>query len=568
METLSSLKIQSWLTWFLRGILIFGFLILAARLVDLSVIRGNYFRSLAEGNRVRRVPILAPRGNILARGGELIVGNKEVKLHLIFDSESGYQKLKDVEGVSDNEIIEENQRNYVVGEAFAHLTGYLGEVSETELGKIRAECPDKGTRHLGALIGRGGLEQEYDCMLTGIDGEELIEVDAMGKKVRTLGRKKPIAGSDLHTTIDFGLQVKIAEQMKGKKGAVVATDAGGEILALYSSPSFDPNTFVSNDSDKVTKLLNDPNLPLFNRVISGKFHPGSVYKPLVAISSLEEGIIDEDYSFDDTGQIVINTPYGNFSYKNWYFTQYGGVEGKIGLVRALARSTDTFFYKLGELIGVEKIFSWSGKFGLNQKTGVDLPGEISGFVPSPEWKIEEKGERWFLGNTYHMSIGQGDLALTPIGVNNYIATIASDAKLCKPKILNKEEANVFFNRSRFSDAKNFQCEDLGINRDSLDLVKKGMIGACSSGGTGFTFFDFEDKSKGTKVACKTGTAETENGEPHAWFTVFAPVETPQIITTILVENGGEGSRVAGPIAREIFNYWFKVPTPTPSPTHE
>ncbi|OGM27232.1 hypothetical protein A2962_01840 [Candidatus Woesebacteria bacterium RIFCSPLOWO2_01_FULL_39_61] len=568
METLSSLKIQSWLTWFLRGMLIFGFLILAARLVDLSIIRGNYFRSLAEGNRIRRFPIVAPRGNIFARGGELIVGNKEVKLHLTFDSESGYQKLKDVEGVNDNEIIKENQRNYLSGETFAHITGYLGEVSEQELGKIRAECPEKGPRHLGALVGRGGLEQEYDCLLTGIDGEELIEVDAMGKKVRTLGRKKPIPGSDLHTTIDFGLQMKVVELMRGKKGAVVITDGSGEILSLYSSPSYDPNVFVSNDADKISQLLNDPDLPLFDRVISGKFHPGSVYKPLVVISALEEVVIDEDYTYEDTGQIVISTPYGNFSYKNWYFTQYGGVEGKIGLERALTRSTDTFFYKLGELTGVEKLTDWSNRFGLDQKTGVDLPGEIPGFVPSPEWKIKEKGERWFLGNTYHMSIGQGDLALTPIGINNYIATIASDAKHCKPKIINKEETNYFLNKFKSSDTQDFQCEDMDINKDSLNLVKKGMMGACASGGTGFTFFDFEEKSKGVKVACKTGTAETENGEPHAWFTVFAPVANPQIVATVLVENGGEGSRVAGPPAREIFNYWFKLPTRTPSPAHE
>src|SRR3989304_4339977 len=365
METLSSLKIQSWLTWFLRGMLIFGFLILAARLVDLSIIRGNYFRSLAEGNRIRRFPIVAPRGNIFAGGGELIVGNKEVKLHLTFDSESGYQKLKDVEGVNDNEIIN-----------------------------------------------------------------------------------------------------------------------------LYSSPSYDPNVFVSNDADKISQLLNDPDLPLFDRVISGKFHPGSVYKPLVVISALEEVVIDEDYTYEDTGQIVISTPYGNFSYKNWYFTQYGGVEGKIGLERALTRSTDTFFYKLGELTGVEKLTDWSNRFGLDQKTGVDLPGEIPGFVPSPEWKIKEKGERWFLGNTYHMSIGQGDLALTPIGINNYIATIASDAKHCKPKIINKEETNYFLNKFKSSDTQDFQCEDMDINKDSLNLVKKGMMGACASGGTGFTFFAF------------------------------------------------------------------------------
>src|SRR3989344_4940426 len=208
METLSSLKIQSWLTWFLRGMLIFGFLILAARLVDLSIIRGNYFRSLAEGNRIRRFPIVAPRCNIFARGGELIVGNKEVKLHLTFDSESGYQKLKDVEGVNDNEIIKENQRNYLSGETFAHITGYLGEVSEQELGKIRAECPEKGPRHLGALVGRGGLEQEYDCLLTGIDGE----------KGANLGKKKAYSRERLAYNYRFWLTDESCRTYERQKG--------------------------------------------------------------------------------------------------------------------------------------------------------------------------------------------------------------------------------------------------------------------------------------------------------------------------------------------------------------
>lgn len=568
METLASYKVQSWLTWFLRGVLILGFLILLARLIDLSIIRGSYFKSLADGNRIRRVPIIAPRGKIFARGGELIVDNKEVKLHLTFDKTEGYKKSEKVEGVREDEIIYENQRNYTSGINFAHVTGYLGQIGEEELGKVRAECPDKGPRRIGDFVGRGGLEQEYDCLLSGIDGEELIEVDALGRKIRTLGRKQPIPGNDIYTTIDFGLQTEIARLMNEKKGAVIVTDLGGEILALYSSPSFDPNVFISGDnSDVITKLLNDQDLPLFNRVISGKYHPGSVYKPLVALVALQEGAINKDFRFTDTGQIVVDSAYGTFSYKNWYFTQYGGVEGTIGIERALARSTDTLFYKLGELVGAEKIADWSGRFGLDQKTSVDLPGEIAGFIPSPSWKIKELGERWFLGNTYHMAIGQGDIALTAIEVNRYIAAIASGGTICKPDIFsNKVSSQSNFGVLRTNSNKE-TCSNLKLDKGNLDLVIKGMTGACSSGGTGYTFFDFEEKS-GVNAACKTGTAQTENGEPHAWFTVFAPIENPQLVATILVENGGEGSKVAGPIARDIFNYWFKVITPTPTLVHE
>ncbi|OGM59742.1 hypothetical protein A3A75_02210 [Candidatus Woesebacteria bacterium RIFCSPLOWO2_01_FULL_39_10] len=554
MQTLSSTKTQSWLVWFLRGLLILGFLILIARLIDLQIIRGKYFRALSEENRIRRIPIVAARGAIYARGGEILVGNKIVKKKVVFDSISGFRKEEVEDTATEVDVITEWIRDYTTGSDLAHVSGYLGEVSQEELGKIGAECQEKGPKKLGALMGRGGLEEQYDCVLVGIDGEELVEVDAYGKQIRILGRKLPIPGQDIKTSIDYPLQRKVAELMKGKSGAVIVSDTQGEIIAFFSSPSYDPNIFVNKGKqDEITKLLNDQSLPIFNRVIGGMFHPGSVFKPVVAIAALEEGIIDEDYTYDDTGFINIETPYGDFSYKNWYFTQYGGTEGKIGLEKGIARSVDTFFYKIGELTGVDKLTLWAGRFGLDQKTGIDLPGEIAGLVPTPLWKIRVKGERWFLGNTYHLSIGQGDIALTPIAVNRAISAIANDGNLCPPHLANEDSVS-----------GNYRCKKLDVNQENINLVKKGMVGACSSGGTGFTFFDFKEKA-GVDVACKTGTAETDKGEPHAWFTVFAPVEEPQIVATVLVENGGEGSKVAGPIAREIFNFWFKV-QPTLSPT--
>ena len=322
---------------------------------------------------------------------------------------------------------------------------------------------------------------------------------------------------------------------------MIVTDTKGEVLTLVSVPSFDPNLFINGANEKITAVLEDDNKPLFNRAIGGAYQPGSVYKPVVAIAGLEEGTIDKYYSYDDPGVLSIDTPYGNFSYSNWYWTQYGGREGEIGVSRAITRSTDTFFYKLGELIGVDKLNEWSQKFGLNEKTGIDLPGETVGLVPSPEWKEQTKGERWFLGNTYHMSIGQGDLALTPIAINQAISVVASEGLLCEPKIAQSGKEN---------------CAELPISEQSYNLVKEGMKGACMQGGTGFTFFDFEEK-EGITVGCKTGTAETGISDAtHAWFVSFAPLGEPEIVSTVLVEKGGEGSRVAGPVAREIFNYWF------------
>lgn len=548
MESLASAKTQSWLSWFLKGLLILGFLVLTARLIELQVIKGAYFRKLAEGNRVRRVPLGAPRGKILARGGEILVGNTKVNLRLVFDPASGYEKLDDIEGAPQDELTLEWVRDYELGEASAHVSGYLGEVNEDEVGKVNPECQDKGPRRLGAWVGRGGLEEMYECQLAGVDGEDLVEVDAVGKKVRSLGRLDPIPGEDLRTTIHYGLQKKVVESMQNKTGVVVVTDTKGEILALYSSPSFDPNVFVGGAAGSVADILEREDLPLFNRAVGGIFHPGSVFKPIVATAALEEGKVDEHFVYEDPGVITIQSPYGTFSYSNWYFTQYGRREGAIGIVRAISRSTDTFFYKLGEFVGVEELKSWANKFGLDEVTGVDLPQEVAGLVPSPEWKLEVRGERWFLGNTYHMSIGQGDIALTPIGVNTAISAIASGGIYCSPHIGQRPSGP----------EANFQCRDLGISQSTIRLVKEGMRGACSSGGTGFTFFDFTDKV-GKDVGCKTGTAETGDGETtHAWFVAFAPVDFPEIVATVLVEKGGEGSYVAGPIAREIFDYWFSA----------
>lgn len=520
MEYLSSVNNQSWLSWFLRGILILGFLVLIGRLVELQLIKGSYYRSLAEENRIRYVSIPAPRGKILARGGEIIVGNKEVKK----------------EGILAGEETTSWERDYKLGAAAAHITGYLGEASEEEVGKTDSECSDKGIRKLGALVGRTGLEEKYNCILSGIDGEELIEVDTKGNKLRTLGRRESISGRDLKTSIDFSLQEKISQIFANKKGAVIVTDPKGEVLALLSSPSFDPNKFIGKTDPKlIEQLLTNPDLPFFNRAIGGNFHPGSIFKPVVALAALEGGKINKSYNFDDPGVIKVNI----YSYYNWYFTQYGRTEGKIDLVRAIARSTDTFFYTIGEMVGAKEIGNWAHKLGYGEITGIDIPGEIAGLVPTPEWKLKVKGEPWFLGNTYHFSIGQGDLAVTPIEVNTAVTVIASNGFLCKPKII--KDGNY-----------DNECKNIGLKKENLDLIKKGMMGACSSGGTGYTFFDFMPQ-----VACKTGTAEiNEDGQTHAWFTVFAPADNPEIVATILVEKGGEGSKVAGPIAREIFDYWF------------
>ncbi len=529
---------QSWLSWFFRGLLVLGAAFLVTRLGELQIIKGAYYKDLADGNRIRRVAIPAPRGQILARSGEIIAGNTEIKKRIVFDPKEGYKKIDDTKDAPLDEVISEWTRNYPYGADFGHVTGYVGEVSQDEAGKTDPDCLGKGPRKSGNLIGKIGLEAQFDCSLRGIDGEELIEVNASGKKIRVLGTKNPVPGENIVTTFDAGLQRKTALSMEGKVGAAVITNGKGQVLSLFSSPSYDPNVFVQDDfisNKKKGELLTDPNLPLFNRAISGEYHPGSIFKIVTASAALEEGKITPDFTFDDQGVIKI----GDFSYSNWYFSQYGGKEGVLGLTKAIARSTDTFFYKVGELTGVDLLDKWATKFGLGIKTGVGLPGEANGLVPTPVWKRQAKGELWFLGNTYHMAIGQGDLTVTPLQANAIASVVSTNGKLCEPRIL----------------ADNVPCKDLGIKKETISEIKTGMIGACSTGGTAFPFFDFKPQ-----VACKTGTAETnEKDKTHAWFNAIAPADVainqPQIVTTILVEKGGEGSAVAAPIAKEIISYW-------------
>lgn len=545
MNSLAS-KSESWLPWFLRGILIVGFLILSAKLFETQIIKGSYYRALSEENRIRHIPIPAPRGRILARGGELLAGNLDVPKVIKFNPNGSYTITDDLTGVDPSEIIKDYRRIYPLGDKFAHASGYLSQVGGDAVGKIDPDCPEKGPRVSGMLVGTTGLEAEYQCELQGIPGEELIEVNTQGKKVRTLGRRDPVPGGDIKTTIDYGLQQEVANDMNGKKGAAIITDTQGQILAFYSEPSFDPNLLVNrNDPKAISALLSDTDLPFFDRVISGTFHPGSVFKPVVSIAALQEGAIDKSFLFTDPGVITVN----GFSYSNWYLTEYGRTEGTIGLTRAIARSTDTFFYKVGEMVGPNNIAKWADALGLNKPTGIDIPGETKGLIPTTDWKMSQIKEPWYLGDTYHMAIGQGFVAITPAEENAYIEAIASNGNLCQP---------------RFDQGSPAKCTRIDIRQNNLEQVVEGMKEACENGGTAYTFFDFPAKHNGQTIACKTGTAETaSDGTPHAWFVLFSPIENPKVVATILVEHGGQGSQVAGPIARKIMDYYFASSAGTP-----
>lgn len=531
---------------FILDLLILSLTFLAIlRLFYLQIIQGKKYEQLANENRIRKIKISGPRGIIFDRHGEILAKNQPIfKLKLPNQEKiiSRDEALSLQAKNEDENLYIDYIRVYPQGSDFAHIVGYLGEVGEE----------NKGDYQIGDLIGQTGVEKFYEEKLKGKNGGELVEVDATGKILRKIGKIDPTRGENLILSIDADLQRIAARQMAGKKGAVVGTNPKtGEVLILYSSPSFDPNVFVSSRSEREISFLisDEKNTPLVNRAISGIYPPGSTFKIVTSVAGLEDGKISKNTLINDPGIIYV----GPYKFANWFFTGYGKTEGEINIVRAIKRSTDTFFYKLGEMVGIERLIFWAKKFNLDKNFGIDLPGEISGFIPSPEWKMKVKKEPWFLGNTYHLSIGQGDLALTPLGVNMMTQVIADYGKICKPRIIKAEIE------------EKIECLDLKIKKETIEIVKEGMEEACSFGGTAWPFFEWNGNenwvSQKGKVACKTGTAEyvDQDGrnKTHAWFTIFAPSYDPKIVLTVLVEGGGEGSSVAAPIAKEILKEYFR-----------
>lgn len=526
-----------WKYWILRFGIVVSFGILFVTIFKLMIIRGSYYQSLARDNKIMESVIPAARGDILDRKGRLIA--KSLYQYFKMDGNNKiYEAAGDFKGYQfeGKDVLYELKRQYPYGESLGLLTGYTGKVTEDDL--KQEKCGVKMASD--EMIGRGGLESYFNCELRGEKGRRLVEVDARGKYIRELGRQEPVKGNDITLSIDAFWQDKIYKLMEGRKGSVIMSEPDtGKIIAMVSSPGYDPNNFsFEQNNDAITSYLQDKEgLPLLNRVISARYLPGSVFKPTVATAGLESGIIDKNTEFEDTGIIKV----GDYSYSNWLYTKNGGTDGMVNVIKAIKRSNDIYFYKLGEKLGVDRIKLWANKYGYGSKTGVELTGEVDGIVPDSKWKKEVKGESWFLGNTYHLSIGQGDLSVTPIQVNQMTNTIANKGVKCKMSLIKDKKP---------------ECSDLGFKRETLETITEGMKEACKSGGTAWPLFNFK-----TTLACKTGTAEVGDGsnQTHAWLTAFAPADNPQISITVMIERGGEGSDVAAPIVGDILKEWFNEP---------
>ncbi len=554
---------------FLLIFLFLGLGLLIARLFWMQIVQGNHYKNLSDSNRIRTVVIHAPRGVIFDRNLKPLVYNvpgfRETvngKIRLIDQNEA-----IDLLAKGDTHLEVDSLRNYPYKDAFAHVLGYIGQISPADL-----QQPGMQEYKSGDVIGQMGVEQSYEAVLKGLDGESLYEVDATGKPLRRLGQTDPIPGQNIMVTLDADLQKSVYEAMKNvKKGAAIVSTPDGQILALVNKPSFDPNLFTMgkhytpNPSDTYQKLedvlLDGSSQPLLNRAIAGVYPPGSTFKLVVAAAALQDKVIDAQFTVDDTGILHV----GNFSFSNWFYTSNGKTEGQVDVVKAIKRSNDIFFYKVGQMVGVDKLSEFAKTFGLGHILGIDLRGEATGLVPTKEWKQKVVGDTWYLGDDYHLGIGQGYLLSTPLQVNEWTQAIANGGKLYIPHLLQNLAPRV--------------AGDNLLSNSNFSLIRQGMVEACSPTGVAWPLFEFKVQNEKLKVdgknflevpnasnsamrqvsiACKTGTAQhgDDKTEPHSWITLFAPAYNPQIVVTVLAEDSGEGSNVAGPISKKILENYF------------
>lgn len=444
-------------------------------------------------------------------------------------------------GENDFEVLAEN--------SLAHILGYTGKIDEAELKELGAEYS------VIDYVGKTGLEYTWEKELKGVAGRKNIEVDALGRQKKIINEVAAADGYNLQLSLNLDLQKKAEEIARSylnqanlhRASVVIMNPNDGAIMALVSLPAYNNNLFARGiNQEEYNKFLNNPNRPLYNRAISGEFPCGSTIKPVFAAAALQEGLINEKTSFVSIGGLRIG---------EWFFPDWkAGGHGITNVRKALAESVNTFFYYIGggfgdfKGLGVSGLVKYARLFGLGELTRIDLPGERSGFVPTSDWKEETKKEPWYIGDTYHFAIGQGDVLTTPLQVANYTAAIANGGTLYQPHLVVKilgENNNIVREieptviRSDFIDPAN------------LKIVREGMRETVTSGSARSL------NALSVAVAGKTGTAQwSTQKSPHAWFIGFAPYERPEIVITVLVEEGVEGSTMAAPIARDILNWYF------------
>ena len=581
-------------------IIIFFIAVIITRLWFLQIHNGSKYSEKADNNRVRKLDVIAPRGNIMDAEGRTIITNRpsfnivwvkedspdpdEIikKLSLILDEDIA-DLLKKVRESTDNPrhipillkedidwktlvYIENNhydlpgvrievlpRRNYLFEDFGSHMIGYTGEINQEEL-----DAWQRRNYQGGDQIGKRGFEKLYEDELRGEKGTMYMEVDAHGFEQRQLKGKEPLPGNDLQLTIDLDLQLEAENAMADKAGAVIAMDVNsGRILAFASAPPVHLEDFVGGISTKNWQaLLNNIKRPLVHKTIQGQYPPGSTYKIITALAGLSKGVINANTIFYCSGSMA----FGNRRYGCW---KQGG-HGPVSLHRALAESCDVYFYQVGIRVGVDSLAEYANRMGLGQKTGIEFEYEKSGLIPTSNWKKLAKGERWQEGETLSIAIGQGFNLVTPLQVCQMTAALANGGILYKPFLVEKIFDPEGLVVKEF--APTVEVELVGMDK-FLRLIRDGLVGAVNDKhGTGG-----EARLKDIKVGGKTGTAQVVAMEKfkevdeedvaykhrdHAWFTSFAPAENPEIAVTVLVEHGGHGGSAAAPVAKKVLEKYF------------
>jgi penicillin-binding protein 2 len=556
-----------------------------------QLVQGDYYRELAENNRLRKLPIKAPRGLIFDRHGRLLVENIPSYNLMIDRSRAGHvdrsvafaaevlgrpveeldEVMKRYAGLPDFhpvllaenltlsevsrfgafsleypefEVEVQHLRLYRHGAQTAAPLGYLGEVTQEEVER------SNGLYEPGDMVGKKGIEQTYDSELRGKDGERVVVVDSRGEPLEEYGRKNPVPGKNLTLAIDLDLQQEAAHQLDGpeKVGAIVAMDPrNGEILAMVSSPSFNPNLFARRlQKDDWQALLDDPYHPLQNRVIQNTYSPGSTFKIVMATAGLTEHVVDEHSRTFCAGAAVF---YGR-AFRCWKKGGHGSVDAHL----ALKGSCDVFFYTVGQRLGIDRIAKYARMFDIGSPTGIDIEGEKRGLVPDMAWSLKARKMPWYPGETISVSIGQGPVLMTPLQMAELTAMVANGGYRVTPHLIKGAAVP--------------PPQRVAFDPRALEVVRQGMWAVVNEpAGTAYN----SARVNGADIAGKTGTvqviAQAQRTEAkalpfkyrdHAWFTSFAPVDNPQIVVTVFAEHGGSGAHTAAPIAQALYAKYLKI----------
>jgi penicillin-binding protein 2 len=596
-EKVSQLRLTA-----VQYVLLGVFLVLAFGLWRLQVARSGYYSTLAEQNRIKQVPILAPRGKILDREGRIIVDNypsfsvlllRDQNRDLQADADKiaaglhmppdelrarlkrmaavpGYQPLFLKDDITPDELafieshkeelpeldtITVHRRLYPRNGFMAHIIGYVGQVSEDMLTQPQWELYNPGD-----IVGMSGVEQYYNDILMGKNGSRQVLVNSRGKEVGTLSDVAAVPGKQLKLTIDLDMQIAAEEALEGRPGAIVAMDPrNGEILAMVSRPAFDPNEFaVRITRDEWNRLVTDPGKPLLNKAIQAQLAPGSVFKVIMATAGLQEGIAQNLVITCGGGK----TFYGRF-FKCWIAGH--GSHGTVGISKAIFQSCDSYFYTLAEKLGISRIAKYATLLGLGQKSGIDLPQEVSGVMPSEEWKIKNFKQKWYAGETISVGIGQGAVATTPIQLARAVGAVTSDGVLVRPHVAFPDQFPPGFKQvASYTDKTN-----IGLDQENWMTITDALAAVVSPIGTApsarLPGIDFAGKTGSAQtisnqLKAKMGSSEKSKYKDNGWFVGVTPRRNPEIVVAVLLEEGEHGYYAARAAAQVIKAYVEKQRT--------